>query len=155
VVLAELHDWLMLVHILGAMVWVGGAAVLTALALWSLRQPDDAAVGRFVASLRTIGPAVLAPGPMLLLASALWLVFDEDSSMFGDMWIQLGLGLFAAAFLVGVVHNSRAAIAAERATQGGDIPEATRQLRLWVAGSAVILTCLLVATWDMVFMPGL
>jgi uncharacterized membrane protein len=82
-------------------------------------------------------------------------VFDEDSSMFGDLWIQLGLGPFAAAFLVGVVHNSRAAIAAERATQRGDIPEATRRLRLWVAGSVVILACLLVATWDMVFKPGL
>jgi hypothetical protein len=40
-------------------------------------------------------------------------------------------------------------------TQRGDIPEATRQLQPWVAGSVVILACLLVATWDMVFMPGL
>jgi hypothetical protein len=66
----------MFLRIFGAMVWVGGALVLTSLALWTLRQPDAAAVGRFAASLRTIAPAVLALAPTILLAAALWLVLD-------------------------------------------------------------------------------
>jgi uncharacterized membrane protein len=150
----DLDAWLALVHVLAAMIWVGGVVVLFALALQTLRHPADGAVGRFVASLRVIGPALVAPAPAILVAAGIWAALNEDSSLFGRRWIQLGLGLFTAAFLVGAVHNSRAAIAAERADGAGDHAEAARQLRRWIAGSAVIVGLLLLATWDMVFKPG-
>jgi len=110
-----MQEWLLFAHVLAAMLWVGSVTVVGAFAVRVLRGDDD--VGRFVASLRVIGPALLAPPPALLLA-----------------------------------HQSRAALAAERAP---DRATAARHLRHWAWGTAVIIVLLVAATWDMVFKPGL
>jgi uncharacterized membrane protein len=153
--IAALTDWLLFGHVLAAMVWMGGITVLGALAIRVLREGDPGATGRFLGSLRRIGPVVLAPAPVLLVAFGLGLVGDSGAWHFGQRWVQIGIGLFAAAFLVGAAHQSRAALAAERAAGRGDDAEAARQLRRWAWGMGVIVALLVVATWDMVFKPGL
>lgn len=69
--------------------------------------------------------------------------------------MQLGLALFAAAFLIGAAWQSRTAIAATRAAEDGDDGEARRQLRRWLAGYGLIVLLLIVAVWDMTTKPGL
>ena len=151
---AGLQDWLLLAHILAAMVWIGGITVLGALAIHALRDDDPHATGRFLRGLRKVGPIVLAPAPVLLVAFGAWLVAESAAWDFGQLWLQLGLGLYAAAFLVGAAHQSRAAIAAERAAARGDDREATRQLRRWAWGMGLIVLLLVATTWEMVFKPG-
>jgi uncharacterized membrane protein len=152
---ATLYDWLLFLHLVAAMVWVGGVATLSALATYILRRGEREAIARFVGSLRVIGPLVLAPAPLALVGFGIWLVIDSDAWEFGQTWIWLGLALFAAAFVVGAAFQSRAAIGAERAAAEGDDAEAARQLGRWSWGSRLILVLLAVATWDMVFKPGL
>jgi uncharacterized membrane protein len=154
-VAATLYDWLLFLHIVAAMVWVGGVAVLNILAIHVLRSGDPDAVTRFTASLRVIGPFALAPAVVALLALGIAMVADSDAWDFDQTWILLGLGLFAAAFVVGAGFQSRAAIGAQRAASAGDAGEAARQLARWSWGMRLILVLLLVTTWDMVFKPGL
>jgi uncharacterized membrane protein len=149
----SLYNWLLFVHVLAAMIWLGGAAVMAALATRALRGDDAAEIGRFVGNLRVVGPLLLAPPPALLLGAGIWMVLKSWS--FSDGWIALGISLFAAAFLVGALFQSRAAIAAERAAAAGDIEAARRFLRRWSWGVRLILLLLVVATWDMVLKPGL
>ena len=54
---------------------------------------------------------------------------DSVAWDFGQGWVQLGIALFAAAFLVGAAHQSRTAIAAERFAASGDHAAAAAQLR--------------------------
>ena len=150
---ATLYDWLLLLHILAAMFWVGGITVVGAFAVRILRTREPGATAGFLGSLRVIGPLVLAPAPIILLGMGIWMVAKQWD--FGDTWISIAFGLFIVAFLIGAAHQSRAAIAAERASQAGDDDAALRHLRRWAYGMAVILVLLLVATWDMVFKPGL
>ena len=152
---AALYDWLVLGHILAAMVWVGGGVAVLAQSIMTLRGGDPPAVARFVRSLRVLGPAVLAPATIAVLGFGVWLVLDSASWGFGQTWIVVALALFAAAFLTGAVYQSRAALSAERAVESGDHAEARRQLTRWVYGYALILALLLVIAWDMVFKPGL
>jgi uncharacterized membrane protein len=147
-----MYDWLVFLHVLAAMVWLGGITMLGAFAIRILRSDDPAAVGSFLASLRRIGPLVLAPAPISLLVFGIWAVLDSWD--FGELWIQLGLGLFAAAFLVGAAHQSRAALAAERAAAAGAHDDAARWLRRWAWGMGVIVALLVVATWVMVAKPA-
>jgi uncharacterized membrane protein len=151
---ASLYEWLMFFHILAAMVWVGGLVTLSLLATQALRgdQPDN--VARFVRSLRLIGP-LFAPAMVLVLGLGIWMVIDSDAWTFGQGWVRLALGLFAAAFVVGALFQSRAAILAQKAVDVGDQGEAIRQLRRWSWGMRLILLLLLVVTWDMVFKPGI
>ena len=150
-----MDDWLLLVHILAGMVWIGGITVLGAIGVRTMRDGDAGAPARFSATLRAIGPVVLAPAPVLLVGFGVWLVAHSRAWAFDQRWVQLGVGLFAAAFLVGAAHQSRTAIAAERASARGDHAEAVRQLRRWLWGTAVIVVLLAAAVWDMVFKPGL
>ena len=150
-----LYDWLLFLHVLAAMIWLGGGVMLAVSAGRVLRDPDPDAVGRFTASLRVLGPLVLAPATLAVLGLGIGLVVDTDAWDFGQLWVQLGLGLFAAAFLFGAAHQSRTALAAARAAERGDADEARRQLRHWSWGYRLIVLLLVVAAWDMTTKPGL
>jgi uncharacterized membrane protein len=151
--IAALYDWLIFLHILAAMFWLGGITVVGAFAVRILRTREPGATAAFLGSLRVIGPLVLAPAPVLLLAMGIWMVAKQWD--FSQTWVSAGLTLFAVAFLIGAAHQSRAAIAAQRASKAGDDALALKHLRRWAYGMAVILVLLIAATWDMVFKPGL
>jgi uncharacterized membrane protein len=153
-IVAALYNWLLFAHILAAMVWVGGAVVLMALSILTLRGRDPQAVARFVSTLPVLGPAVLAPATVGVVGFGVWLVLDSETWDFGQAWIVIALALFAVAFLTGAAFQSRSAQSAERAVERGDDAEALRQLTRWVRGYALILGLLLVMAWDMVFKPG-
>src|SRR3954452_7158550 len=153
--IAVLYDWLLFLHIVAAMIWVGGAVMVGALATPGLHTRDPDSVVRFIGNLRVLGPMVLAPATVAVVGFGVWMVLNSGAWGFGQFWVQLAVGLFAAAFLVGAAHQSRAAIAAERAAARGDAGEAARHLRRWAYGMALIVGLLVVATWDMVFKPGL
>jgi uncharacterized membrane protein len=152
---ATLYQWLFLLHILAAMIWVGGAVFVAALASRALRSRDSAEVGRFVHGLRTTAPLVLAPAAVTVAGFGVWLVLNSAAWSFDQGWVQLALGLFAAAFLIGAGFLSRTSIAAGRAVEAGDAARALQQLRYWSWGYRTILTLLVVISWDMVFKPQL
>jgi hypothetical protein len=129
--------------------------MLAVIAARVLRDPDPAAVGRFTGSLHVLGPLVLAPATVAVLGLGIGLVVDSDAWDFGQLWVQLGLGLFAAAFLIGAVWQSRAALAAARAAARDEDAEARHQLRRWAWGYRLIVLLLVVAAWDMTTKPGL
>jgi len=104
---------------------------------------------------RVLGPLVLAPATVAVLGLGIGLVVDTDAWGFGQLWVQLGLGLFVGAFLIGAVWQSRTAIAATRAAARDNAVEARRQLRRWLLGYGVIVGLLVVAAWDMTTKPGL
>ena len=150
-----LYDWLLFLHIVAAMVWVGGGVVLTVTAARVLRDPEPGAVARFTGSLRVVGPLVLAPATIAVLGLGIGLIVDTDAWDFGQLWVQLGLALFVGAFLIGAIYQSRTALAAERAAARGDDAWARRQLVRWSWGYRLILLLLIVAAWDMTTKPGL
>jgi len=150
-----IYDWLLFLHIVSAMVWVGGAVLLGALAAIVLRERDPDQVARFGATLRMLGPRVLAPATIAVFGLGIWLVLDSAAWDFGQFWIELALGLFGAAFLIGAAHQSRAALELERAAERLDHETARRQLARWTWGYAAIVVLLLAVAWDMVFKPGL
>ncbi len=150
-----LYQWLMFLHVLAAMVWVGGLVLLVALSAHILRSADHDGVARFSAGLRRIGPLVLAPATIAVVSLGIGLVLDSKQWHFSQGWIVLALALFAAAFLIGAVFQSRAAISLERAIETGNPEEAVRQLRRWAWGMRLILGLLVIVTWDMVAKPTL
>lgn len=63
--------------------------------------------------------------------------------------------LFAAAFAIGAVWQSRTAVAAARASARDDATEARHQLKRSLRGYRLIVLLLAVAAWDMTTKPGL
>lgn len=151
--LATLYEWLLFLHIVAAMVWVGGLVALNVLVLVVLRSGGSEEVARFVSALRVVGPATLAPAMLGVVGFGVWLVLDSDAWSFGQTWVWLALIMFGAAFVVGAAFQSRSALGAQHAVEAGDGAEAVRQLRRWAWGMRAIVVVLLVIAWDMVFKP--
>jgi uncharacterized membrane protein len=151
----RLYDWLLFLHILAAAIWLGGLVVISLLATLVLRSRDSELVRRFTGAIRIIGPAVLAPSMLAVLGFGIWMVIRSAAWNFGQGWVIAGLSLFAVALLIGASVQARAAIAAQRAAEGGEDAEAVRHLRRWSWGMRVIGVLLVVAAWDMVAKPGL
>jgi uncharacterized membrane protein len=154
-VAATLYDWLKLLHILAAMIWLGGGVAVGTFAAQALRSREGDSVARFVGNLRVVGPVLFLPALLAVLGLGIWLVLDSNAWEFGQTWVWLALTLFAAAFVLGAIFQSRAALSAERAVAAGDHVEAARQLRRWALGMGLIIVLLVVITWDMVIKPGL
>jgi uncharacterized membrane protein len=151
----DFYDWLLFLHIIGVALWLGGLVVVSVFGTLVLHSRDVELVGRFTGSLRIVGPTILGPSTFAVLAFGIWLVVRSDAWNFGQAWVIAGLGLFAAAFLIGVAFQARAALGAQRAAARDDHDEALRQLRRWIWGMRLIAILLVVAAWDMVAKPGL
>jgi uncharacterized membrane protein len=152
-----LLPWLKLLHILSAIVWLGGGLMLLLVATYVRSRREPEAVRLFsrllpFAALRSLTPAVV-----VLLVTGVWLVLAGVGWSFSQLWVQLALGLFALAFLIGAAYMSRVAGQLERVAKAEvlDQRDASAVLARWQLGYGLILLALVVAAWDMVFKPGL
>ncbi len=150
----SLYQWLLFLHILAATIWLGGLVVVSLLATLVLRSEPDL-VKRLLDSLRIVGPVALGAPMLALLGFGIWMVVRSEAWNFGQDWVIAGLCLFAAAFVIGVGFQARAAIAAQRALEAGDREEGLRQFHRWSWGMRAIVVVLVIALWDMVAKPGL
>ena len=96
----SLYEFLLFVHVLGAIAWVGGAlAVLVVLEL-ARRSGDRAHAIRALHYDDRMGPIYYIPSALVVLGAGVGLVLEGPWS-FGDGWVMAGLALLVAAFAVG------------------------------------------------------
>jgi uncharacterized membrane protein len=151
-----LETWILLGHILSVMVWFGGGLMLYVLA-GRARAGGDPAVTDFARVLSYAGPRVLGPATVGTVLFGAWLVLQSDAWSFDQLWVQIGLGLYAAVFAVGAVGLSRIGIRLQRTLEQGVEGATARRVLLgqWITGYRFILLALVVATWDMAYKPGM
>ena len=152
-----LEPWLHLMHILGAIIWVGGGVMLSLIGARARKSEGPRIIGEFAQTLSYTGLRVLMPAVLVVLVTGVWLVLSSSEFNITQLWVLLALGAFVLAFLIGAIYLSRNAIQLERLTKGADPdPRSTRDLlSRWIVGYQVVLLILLFAVWDMVFKPGL
>ena len=153
----NLESWLHFFHVVAAIVWLGGGFMLVMVGLRVRSSANPQAIAEIARTIPFIGIRVMGPAWIVLLVTGIWMVLGSSAWSFTQLWVLLGLGLFAVAFLVGAIYMSQAGIRLDRAAKEGaqsaaDLPSL---LQRWLLGYAVILAVLLVAVGDMVFKPGL
>jgi putative copper export protein len=148
-----LYDWLLLGHILSAMVWVGGGLMLVFVARRARASTDPRAIVDFGQSLSYIGPRVLAPSVVGVLVFGVWMVLESAAWDFGQAWILVAIGLFVVAVLIGAVYLSRVALQMV-GSRREDARVSRALLDRWLLGYAVVLVVLVLIVADMVFKPG-
>jgi uncharacterized membrane protein len=152
----DLEPWLHFGHVLGAIGWVGGALVLGILASRARSSGEPQAVREFVKTLEYLGARLFFPAFFATLIFGVWLVLIEAGGDFLQVWVALGLVLFALAFLIGGFYQGRMGRQLRRMDDAAIASaEARAIVGRWMAGQWIVVAILIVAVWDMVFKPGL
>jgi uncharacterized membrane protein len=151
----DVEPWLHFLHIGGAIVWVGGGVMLSAVGVRARRGGNAIVIGDFAGTLSYTGLRVFVPAVVLVLVTGVWMVLIQSGN-FAQLWVVLALVAFAAAFLIGGVYLSRNALALDRAAKSPtpDANALSEILGRWIVGYWVVLAILVFAVWDMVFKPG-
>jgi uncharacterized membrane protein len=145
--------WLF-IHILAAMVWIGGAVAIQVFGILTKRAGDPAKSAFFAQSVAVMVTRVLAPSALVVLLAGIGLVENGrwDWTAPFVVWgliLWVAVSLVAFGFLGRAVGNAGARLAAE-----GPSPALALRMRNLVWLSRVLLLTLVVIAFLMVDKPG-
>jgi len=145
------RDWLLFVHITGAVLYVGSSITLTAVVQ---RARRDGSLDVLLSTIEATAPLPMA-GAILLLLSGAGLVITVDAWAFTSWFVLIGIGAIVISGTSESIYFSRQ-VRLLRPLRGRPdaMPEVGRRLsRLFRAALAIDLVPL-VAIWAMVAKPG-
>ena len=145
--------WLFL-HILAAMVWIGGAVAIQVFGILTKRAADPAKTAFFAQNVSFTVNRVLAPSALVVLAAGVGLV-DNGNWDWSEPFVTWGLILWVAVSLVAFGFLGRAIGAAgRRLGTEGPSPALALRMRNLVWLSRGLLLTLVVIAFLMVDKPG-
>lgn len=147
----NLYNVLLFLHVLSAVIWLGGGVVLALVAVRTRGSTSSAQM--FATLVPYIGIRVFMPAVVALPVTGIWMVLIDSEWKFEQAWVRIGIGLFLVAFAVGAVYLSRVGIAMARAAGSGGA-DLGALVNRWLVGYALVLVALSVVVADMVFKPG-
>jgi uncharacterized membrane protein len=142
------------VHVVAAVIWVGGALMIQAFALRILRTRDARRMAEFAKDSEVIGMRIFIPATWLLMLAAIGMMLNLDLS-WGQNWIVFGLIAWALSFVVGAgflgPESGRIAAIIER--EGPESPAAQARISRILLISRCEVVILLAVVVNMVVKP--
>jgi uncharacterized membrane protein len=97
------YEWFKTFHVLAAVIWVGGGATLTILALITVREKDPVRMAQFAKQAGWVGERIYTPMSLIVLAFGFGLIENGQSPWSYDLtWVQIALAGWAASTLTGI-----------------------------------------------------
>ena len=149
-----MYQLLVFVHVVCAVVWVGGAFAIQVLGVMVSRSDDPAELPRLGAHMERLGTWVFLPAAVLLFAAGVAMTIQHWS--FGQVWIAIAVALWIVSALAGSLYLGPSAkrVAALFEVEGpGSV--AARQLigrMFWVSRLELVSFAVIIAL--MVFKPS-
>jgi uncharacterized membrane protein len=145
-----------MLHILGAIAWVGAGIGLLTLTRPLVRGHDYAGMVSVGRQAQALGTRLFIPAALVTVGFGVALVATEPVFSFTDLWILIGLGGIAAS---GVAQSVVTEPATKRFTavvseHGTGHPELATLGRRITFGSSLDVGLLLVVVWAMIAKPS-
>jgi uncharacterized membrane protein len=148
------YEWAKALHVLAAVVWVGGAAVVQVLALFALRSKLPGRKAEFAREAEWVGMKIFLPSTLLLIALGFYLVHEGHWGY--HLWVILALVGFGLSFVTGLFflgpESGRIAKAID--AQGPDSHEVELRIKRILVVSRIEVAILIFLVFDMVLKPG-
>jgi uncharacterized membrane protein len=142
------------VHVLAAVIWVGGAFVIQLFALRALATNDGKRQAEFAKDAEVIGMRTFTPASLVLFLAAIGMMVNAHWP-WGQNWTVLGLIAWGLSFVIGAgfLGPESGRLAKLIAAEGPDSPAVTARIRRILMVSRCELVVLLVVIWNMVVKP--
>jgi uncharacterized membrane protein len=146
------------VHVVFAVVWIGGGLLLTTLGLIAERQGDVAGKVAVARQAAMVGDKVFTPSSLLVLLSGIAMMLTDTGKFawnWEDFWVVVGLLGFASTFAIGIGVLSPAAkkVRALMESAGPEAPETQAAISRILLVARVDVTVLMLVVVDMVAKP--
>jgi uncharacterized membrane protein len=161
--LASPDDWygaFKTIHVVFAVIWIGGGFLLTALAFLAELEKD--AEGRAIVARQAarVGEKVFTPAALIVLAAGIAMMFNDLGELawdWGDFWVVFGLLGFVATFAigVGVLTPTVKKIQALVESHGPNSPEVHAEMNKIFIVARIDAAILMLVVVDMVAKPFL
>ena len=148
------YELLLFVHVLAAVIWVGGAVMIQLMALRVLRADDPLRVTSFAADVEWIGNRLLVPASVILILAAVGLMLEGDLA-WRALWVSLSLVAYIVSFVAGAAFfgPESGRISKLVAAQGPDSGEAVGRIQRLLIASRIELVVLLAVVYLMTVKP--
>jgi len=151
------YNSLKFVHVLSAVVWVGGACTLQAFAIRISASGDGLRMAAFAKDAEYVGNRIFLPSSIILLVSGIFTIRQSSGAWSYDQtWVQIGLAMIVVSIAIGAgfigPEAGRVARAIERHGPASD--EAKYRINRIFLVSRFELLLLLLVIFDMVTKPG-
>ncbi len=145
------HEWLLFIHIVGAVVFVGGGITLGVQVLGAGRAP------RQFLDLAELAGRAIGVGAVLTLLSGIALVVESDVWSFSMGFVLFGIATIVISGAVDALYfrKQTAAIGGAIEEGGPESPEVKAGLKRMAIANAMVILLYIATIWAMVFQPGL
>jgi uncharacterized membrane protein len=149
------YELLLFVHVLAAVVWVGGALSLQVLAIRAERSADGGRVANIAREAEWVGSRVFLPSSIVLLLAGIGLTLEGDWG-FTTPWVLLGLIAYGLSALTGSLFlgPESGRIGKMIADVGPQDPDVLARIKRIFLVSRIELVVLLFIVFDMTVKPG-
>lgn len=148
-----MYETYKLLHVLAAMVWVGGSIIAQVFGARAGRSGDPKRTLDFTRDMEVAGRVFTVAGVLTLVFGVL-MVLDSPVIEFEQAWIVIGFIGIAAGVVLGAGFYGPKVKGAIAQMESGDAGAAATIKQVIVVSQAEVVL-LLVVVWAMVFKPGL
>ena len=141
--------WLLVIHVITAMVYVGGH-ILENLLLYRHRDMDGRS--RVFNAIRVGEPAINVAAPIMILTGVAMVVLD-DAWKFSDPFVMIGLGAIVVSVVLGLPLLKEMKSLDLLIREQGETGEVNRRYKRLANGWSALAGVYLVAVWAMVVKP--
>jgi uncharacterized membrane protein len=151
-----LREWVLLGHVLVAMIWMGGSIYVEALVANAKRRSDPMALGVMFRAIAGINQRLFSAAGILVVVFGFWLVFLAPFS-FDVLWVAVSIlfvGVLVVVDLFYTTPRSRESLELIEERGAAD-PDAARLIDEVINVGHIRLGILLVVLFLMIFKPTL
>ncbi|HKG39513.1 MAG TPA: DUF2269 family protein [Conexibacter sp.] len=151
---ATTYQWYLSIHILAAVLWVGGAFTIQLLAIRAARPNARLQLGSLASEIEWVGTRLFIPSSLILVIMGFLLV--SEGNLDYELWIVFAIAVWAASFISGIAFlgPQSGKLGRDVEQYGPDSPQAMARLQKIFLVSRIELVLLLLVVLDMALKPG-
>jgi uncharacterized membrane protein len=151
----SLYELLLFVHIMAAIVWVGGSAAIQILSVRVMKAGDAGRRAALAADIELLGTRVFTPASGILLLFGIFLVINGKWG-WGEPWIGGGMAIWLVSTVIGIAFfgPEMARVQKLSEAEGAESASVTARVERLLLVSRVDLGLLILAVFLMTTKPG-